>query len=227
MNTFFFNPNIDSEGEEISTESESSYQFADRYNLNLDALIENETITFFFIDSIIYYNELHVVDGVLKEIDEQLRVATRMFYDEVPKFHLGKFVDFEMDQSGSFIKLPRILAWCHRRGKAFQTILRYYNEQYYEEIPPKYRKKSKLSISELNDLGEIEWFGYREEDNRSVFWKEEESMEFYASEFHNARMESHLLQNPSINSGQIDEEPEDDLGGLRSLSATTHVNVIE
>jgi len=75
-----------------------------------------------------------------------------------------------------FRKLPRMIAWSEKNGKAFMTILRFYNGNYFEEIRPEYRYISdytKNHCKRIDNKNMLEWFDVLDDGatGRSYFTK--------------------------------------------------------
>jgi len=116
------------------------------------------------IDSIVFSNKLHEINGVLTEVNVAERRMSTLSYGEVPMYNLGKFVEYRFVPGMGFISLPRFVALCDWNGQCFETILREYGGVYYEELAPQYRRKQRYFTAQLRQRGIIvygEDFGFR------------------------------------------------------------------
>jgi hypothetical protein len=140
-------------------------------------LLKHDRLTYFFVDGVIFRNELFKVNNVLMEIHVHQR--EEMFaahFADIPRLHLGKFVEYELIPGVGFQKLRRMIAWSEKNGNAFMTILRFHNGNYFEEIRPEYRNVSDYSknwIKTIDDGNKLEWFSVFDDEatGRSYFTK--------------------------------------------------------
>ena len=133
-----------------------------------DPASDYNTQTFFMIDSIVFSNKLHEINGVVTEVNVAERRMSALSYGEVPRYNLGKFVEYSFVLGFGFIRLPRFVALCDWNGQCFETILREFRGMYCEEIAPEFRRQQIYSTAQLRQRGIIvdieygEFFGFRQ-----------------------------------------------------------------